>query len=104
VSFEVSIDSTATQTTDGVILRVHVQPKASRERAVGLHGGRLKISVRAPADRGAANAAVTKLIATLFSVSTSDVTLVRGPTSRQKDLLISGATLDAVNAVLNRYQ
>lgn len=76
---------------EGALLRVHVQPKASRSRVLGLHGGRLKVAVTAPADRGAANQAVVELLAEELGLSKSDVTLIRGHTSRRKDVLLNGA-------------
>lgn len=35
--------------TDGVVLRVHVQPGARGEGIAGVHGNALKVRVRAPA-------------------------------------------------------
>lgn len=90
------------QTSDGVILRVYVQPKARKEQIVGLHGDRLKVAVTEPPDKGKANEAVVQLIATTVRTAASNVDLIRGQTSRQKDLLIRGMNLAAVSAALDK--
>ncbi|HZN91656.1 MAG TPA: DUF167 domain-containing protein, partial [Myxococcales bacterium] len=45
----------------GVELLVQVQPRASRSRVVGEHGGYLKVQLAAPPVDGAANAALLEL-------------------------------------------
>lgn len=46
------------QATDtGVLLRVRVQPRASREHLEGIHGDQLRLRLTAPPVAGAANAA-----------------------------------------------
>jgi uncharacterized protein (TIGR00251 family) len=82
-------------TSTGVLIRVFVQPKARREQVVGLHGDRLKLAVTEPPDKGKANAAVIRLLAEVLQVAPSKVELLRGDTSRQKDLVVSGLSLDA---------
>lgn len=55
---------------------------------VGLHDGRLKLCVTAPADRGRANADVIDLLAKSLDLPASAIQLIRGETSRKKDLLV----------------
>lgn len=86
---------------DGVLLRVCVQPKARNERIVGLHGDRLKVAVMEPPDKGKANQAVVDLIARVIGTATSSICLIRGQTSRQKDLLIVGSSIETVIACLS---
>ncbi len=33
---------------DGLVLRLYIQPKASRDSIVGLHGDELKVAITAP--------------------------------------------------------
>ncbi len=84
------------QQRDGVLLRVYVQPKARKEQIVGLHGDRLKVAVTEPPDKGKANEAVVHLIAASVGTAPSNVSLIRGQTSRQKDLLIIGPSIEVV--------
>lgn len=76
------------KTSHGLIVRIHVQPKASKSEFVGLHGDRLKVRVQAKPVEGAANEAVIKLLAKTAGVPKSAVSLIRGATSRQKDFEI----------------
>ena len=72
------------------LIRVYVQPGASKNEFVGLYGDppRLKIKVKAQPQDGAANAEVITFLAKTWGVSTSKVSLLRGHTSRQKDILV----------------
>ena len=82
------LSSAVVQSTDGVLIRVHVQPKARREQIIGMHGGRIKLAVTEPPDQGKANEAVVRLIAATLNLAASRVELLRGDTSRQKDLRV----------------
>lgn len=74
----------------GVDLEVHVQPGASKDSIGGLHGGSLRVRVRAAAQEGEANAAVCRLVARAFAVRSADVVLRSGRRGRRKKLRISG--------------
>ena len=76
----------------GVELDVLVQPRASRTRAVGEHGGRLKIQVAAPPVEGEANAALVAFLASALGVRKSDVALVRGDSGRRKTVRVAGVS------------
>lgn len=69
-------------------LHIHVQPRASRNAIVGWHGNALKVALTAPPVDGAANAALIAFIAEFLGLKKSQVTLVRGETSRQKTLRV----------------
>lgn len=68
---------------EGGRLAVKVTPGA-REQSVTLAADTVLVKVRAPADKGAANAAVAALLAEALGLPASGVTLLRGGTSRQK--------------------
>lgn len=71
-----------------LILQVQVQPRASRESVAGVIGDHLKIRLTSPPVEGQANADLIALLAKLFGVPKSQVTLLRGGTSRRKQLRI----------------
>jgi len=94
-----------TLAADGLVLAVRVTPKGGRDAIDGLEllaDGRsvLKVRVRAAASEGAANAALTKLIAATLETAPRNVSLAAGATARIKRLKIVGdgaalaATLD----------
>lgn len=70
------------------VLRVHLQPGASRSQCVGLVGEppRLKIKVTAPPVDGAANAALIEFLSDALRVPKSQFEIIRGQTSRMKDV------------------
>lgn len=56
---------------DGLVLRLYIQPKASRDSLVGLHGDELKVAITAPPVDGRANAHLVKYLAKQFRVAKS---------------------------------
>lgn len=75
-------------TTDGLILNIHVQPKAAKNQVAGLHGDALKIRLTAPPVEGAANKMCIAFVADLLGVKKSAVSILSGETSRRKRLFI----------------
>lgn len=75
-----------------LIVRVLVQPRASREEFAGLHGDAVKIRLTAPPVDGKANAALIAFLAEAFGVPKRQVTLMQGETGRAKLLRIGAPT------------
>jgi len=71
-----------------LLLRLYVQPRASRDELCGQHGNRLKIRITAPPADGKANQYLCKYLAKLFHVPLSRVSLLRGSSSRSKQFQI----------------
>lgn len=69
-------------------LRIYVQPGASKTCVRGLHGDRLKISIKAPPVEGEANLALCEWLAEEFQISKSKVHLTQGHQSRLKTVEI----------------
>lgn len=88
------------QSSDGVILRIHTQPKASRSEVAGEYRAgesiRLKVRVAAQPVDGAANEALLHFLKKAIGCSASRIHLIRGSTSRSKDVLIQGVSVDEV--------
>jgi uncharacterized protein YggU (UPF0235/DUF167 family) len=60
-------------------------------------GERLKVTVRKPAERGAANRALCKLLADALGVRPGDVEVLRGEGRPEKDILVRGLAPDEVS-------
>jgi uncharacterized protein (TIGR00251 family) len=76
-----------------IILKVHLQPKASRNEILGPYRDGIKIKVTAPPIEGKANEALIRFLAKEFGISISSIEILKGLHSREKTLRISG-TLD----------
>ncbi len=88
---------TLRETDAGIILPVTVVPKAAKEEIVGWHGGRLKIKVSAPPEKGQANAAVIRVLSKTLSIPQNRIILIRGASSRQKEFLLAGCNTALIN-------
>jgi len=80
----------------GVLLRVKVQPKASRNAWVREKDGRLRVALMAPPVEGAANKALTALVAKTLGVPKRSVQLLSGERSREKTLFVCDITVKTV--------
>ena len=71
-------------------LFIYVQPGASRSELVGTFGEpqRLKFKIKAPPRDGEANSEVLVFVSQLLGISKGRIEILRGESSRQKDLLI----------------
>lgn len=74
----------------GIRIAVRVTPRASRDAFLAGTSGHFAARLAAPPVEGAANAALTALVAKTFGVAKRDVSLVAGDTSRIKRLAIAG--------------
>jgi len=64
----------------GCLIAVKVVPGASRDRIAGPLGERLKVQVRQPPEKGKANRALCRLLASALGVKRAEVAVVRGDT------------------------
>jgi uncharacterized protein (TIGR00251 family) len=72
------------------LLAVRVQPRASRDEVTGVQGERLRLRLTAPPVEGAANRHLERYLAGLFGVAPSRVTVIRGESSREKQVRVRG--------------
>ena len=84
----------------GAELRVKVVPGASRDRIAGLLGDALKVQVSAAPEKGRANAAVERLIATALGVSAGAVQVTAGHTQPRKTIRVAGKSASEVMTAL----
>ncbi|SDK11400.1 hypothetical protein SAMN04488540_11932 [Ferrimonas sediminum] len=73
---------------DGLLLNLYIQPKASRDQWVGVHGDELKVAITAPPVDGKANAHLTKFLAKQFKVAKGQVQIRKGELGRHKQIQI----------------
>lgn len=86
---------------DGAIyFNAKVAPRSSKSEIVGEIGGALKLKLKSPPVRGAANAELVKLLSKIFTVSKSEIEIVGGQTSKSKQIKISNFTNEKFLKVL----
>ena len=78
--------------TDGVLLSVKLQPRASKNEIGGPLGAELRIKVTAPPVDAAANQALVELLVEKLDCARGRVELVRGHKSRHKAVKLHGFT------------
>jgi len=79
-----------TEKDGGLTFNVRVAARASKSEIVGEHDGALKIRLASPPVNGAANAELIKILAKKFDVARSEVEIISGQTSKQKQVRING--------------
>lgn len=88
--------------SEGIEIRIYIQPRASKTEIVGLHGEALKIRIASPPVDGQANAELCRYLARQVGVPQQYVQLISGGSSRQKRVFIRGKTLIQIEASLFR--
>jgi len=73
-----------------IILKVYLQPKSSKNEAVGPFRDGIKVKITAPPAEGKANEALIRFLAKKLEVSPSCIEIIRGQHSREKKLRILG--------------
>ena len=82
-----------------VVMAVRVTPRTSRDAIEGVDdAGALRVRVTAAPADGAANAAVTRLVAKAAGLPRSAVSVASGATSRHKQLRLEGTSVAEVRA------
>lgn len=74
----------------GTVIRVYVQPRASKNELAGVHEGSLKVRLTAPPIEGKANKECISFLAKLFNVPKSSIEILQGQKSRHKKFLLRG--------------
>jgi len=76
------------ENTNGIILKVFIQPRSSKNMIAGQHGDALKIKLTAPPVDDAANKMCVQYIAKCLKIPKSSIEIISGHTSRTKRLLL----------------
>jgi hypothetical protein len=85
---------------EGVVVRVRLQPRASKDEIATTAGDCLKIRVKAPPVEGAANEALREFLSRQFRLAKSRVRILSGAASRNKRVLLVGLGMEAITARL----
>lgn len=95
------IERNIRETKNGIVISVKVIPNASKNEVAGWEHGRLKIKTTTTPEKGKANAAVEALLAKHLGVPKSAVNVIRGTTSREKEIEIASITLQQFLVMTN---
>jgi uncharacterized protein (TIGR00251 family) len=87
----------------GVVVHIHVQPRAGTTEITGRHGDALRIRVAAPPVDGRATTAALRALADALSVPASAVHLLSGDRSRLKRVKVDGIDEAGARARLARW-
>jgi len=79
-----------TEKDGSLIFNLRVVPRAAKSEIVGEHDGALKIRLVSPPVNGAANAELIKILSKKLNVPKSEVEIISGQTSKQKQVRING--------------
>ena len=72
----------------GIVFRVFVQPRSSKNMVAGAYGDAIKIKLTAPPVDGAANRMCIQFLAKCLKVPRSSLEIISGHTGRNKRLLL----------------
>jgi len=95
--------SLCTVTKDGILLNLHIQPRASKNEVCGPQDNALKIRLTSPPVDGAANKLCREFLADLFDVPKSAVEIVSGETSRHKRVLIRSNDTERLYGIFSKF-
>lgn len=74
---------------EDIVLRLYIQPKASRDKIIGQHGEELKVAITAPPVDGKANAHLSKFLAKQFKVAKGLIHIDKGELGRHKQIRVT---------------
>jgi len=77
-------------------ISLHVYPNAPRNEIVGFSDGVLRVKVAAPPVKGQANRELVAFLSQILGVGKSSLAIIRGHTSRNKLIAVSGFSQEEV--------
>jgi len=86
------------ETRDGPVLLVRAKPGSRRDAVTGVDARGVRIEVRAAPEKGRANEAVVRVLASWLGVPRASVELVAGSAARDKRVLVRGLTATELRA------
>ncbi|MGI6225339.1 MAG: DUF167 domain-containing protein [Peptococcales bacterium] len=88
---------------NGLLIKIKVQPRASKNEIKGVQGNAIKVRLTSPPVDGAANLACQNFFAQICDLPKSQVQIVAGLTSRNKTLLIEGLSKGTFMNIISKY-
>lgn len=94
------------QNTDELTLRLYIQPKASRDKIMGIHDNEIKIAITAPPVDGQANQHLTKFLAKQFKVAKGSIIIEKGELGRHKQVKVLQPSIipDEIAVLMNNLE
>jgi hypothetical protein len=92
-----------TDVGDGIVLNLHIQPRASKSEVSGVQGDALKIRLTSPPVDGAANKLCCEFLAKLFHVPKTSVEIISGETSRHKRVKITASDTVRLQQIVGSF-
>lgn len=77
-------------------ISLHVYPNAPRNQVVGFEDGVLRLKIAAPPLKGQANRELVAFLSRLLGVSKGSLAILKGHTSRNKLISVSGFSQEEV--------
>jgi uncharacterized protein (TIGR00251 family) len=87
---------------EGTILVVRARPGARKNAIRGEQAGMLKVSVTQPPEKGKANKALIAVLSKALSLRKSQLELIAGETSPQKQFLVRDVTPENLAKMIKR--
>ena len=88
------------ETEHGIILRVHVVPRAVRSQLAGVHGDALKLKIMASPVEGQANAECIRFLSDILGINKKQVKILSGHRSKKKTIALEGIKREDVEALI----
>ena len=89
-----------TETPDGIVFSVYVQPRSSRNEFCGICANELKLRLTSPPVEGSANKLCTEFLADVLGIAKSRVIILKGEKSRHKTIKAVNITKEDFFALL----
>jgi uncharacterized protein (TIGR00251 family) len=85
----------------GFILQIRVTPGAKKNEIIRVDDNKVvHMKIKAPPVEGKANQEVLNYLHELFSIRISQMELLRGDKSREKQICVNGISVDDANTIL----
>lgn len=88
------------ETSEGVIISLHVQPQAPKSQIIGEYNNCLKVKIKAPPVDGKANDEIIRFFSEILHCPKNNIEILKGDKSKQKKILVRGMKLTDVQNLL----